>query len=60
MIVRVNGPLGGQVTPPPSKSAAHRALICAALSDRPCTIRCDMVNDDMAGQRPEPVFQHPE
>ncbi|MBQ5997412.1 MAG: 3-phosphoshikimate 1-carboxyvinyltransferase [Bacteroidales bacterium] len=47
MIVRVNGPLGGQVTPPPSKSAAHRALICAALSDRPCTIRCDMVNDDI-------------
>ena len=23
-------PVGGRITPPPSKSAAHRALLCAA------------------------------
>ena len=26
------GAIGGRITPPPSKSAAHRALICAALA----------------------------
>ena len=29
----VPSPLGGRVTVPPSKSAAHRALICAALAN---------------------------
>ena len=32
---------------PPSKSVAHRLLICAALSDAPCTIVCQSVNRDM-------------
>ena len=32
---------------PPSKSVAHRLLICAALSDSPCTIVCQSVNRDM-------------
>lgn len=32
---------------PPSKSVAHRMLICAALSDSPCTIVCQSVNRDM-------------
>lgn len=31
--------LCGAVTLPPSKSAAHRALICAALSDCPCRVQ---------------------
>lgn len=33
-----NTPLRGEVTAPPSKSDAHRALICAALSDSPTDI----------------------
>lgn len=32
------GKLSGSVCAPPSKSMAHRALICAYLSGRPCTI----------------------
>lgn len=31
----------------PSKSAAHRLLICAALSDRPCRIVCPETSDDI-------------
>ncbi len=34
--MRVNilpGPVGGKVTPPPSKSLAHRAVLCAALAE---------------------------
>lgn len=30
--------IAGQVRIPPSKSAAHRALICAALCENPCTV----------------------
>ncbi|MBQ8334494.1 MAG: 3-phosphoshikimate 1-carboxyvinyltransferase [Clostridia bacterium] len=37
----------GTVIAPPSKSHAHRLLICAALADRPCRIRCDRTNDDI-------------
>lgn len=44
---KVNGMLQGVVTPPPSKSQAHRLLICAALGDAPCTIACNSVNDDI-------------
>ncbi len=44
---RVNGILQGAVVPPPSKSQAHRLLICAALGKSPCTIACSSVNDDI-------------
>ena len=37
----------GAVTPPPSKSQAHRLLICAALGTEPCSIVCSSVNDDI-------------
>lgn len=43
----VYGTLQGEVTPPPSKSQAHRLLICAALGTSPCTIECASVNDDI-------------
>ena len=39
--------IGGSVTVPPSKSAAHRALIAAALSDGECNIYCPSVSDDI-------------
>lgn len=32
---------------PPSKSQAHRLLICAALGHSPCTLACSSVNDDI-------------
>ena len=44
---RVHGTLRGEVTLPPSKSQAHRLLICAALGTEPCTIVCSSVNDDI-------------
>ena len=47
MNIRINGTLSGEVTPPPSKSQAHRMLICAALGNRPCTIACSTLNDDL-------------
>lgn len=43
----VSGILQGKVIPPPSKSQAHRLLICAALGTTPCTIACSCVNDDI-------------
>lgn len=43
----VYGTLQGYVTPPPSKSQAHRLLICAALGTEPCSIVCSSVNDDI-------------
>lgn len=39
--------LSGTVPAPVSKSAAHRLLICAALGDRPCKIRCGGTNADI-------------
>ena len=39
--------LSGCVPAPVSKSAAHRLLICAALGDRPCAIRCSGTNADI-------------
>ncbi len=39
--------LQGQVTAIPSKSQAHRLLICAALADRPTRLRCPDTNRDM-------------
>ena len=47
MILQVSGTGSGNVQVPPSKSVAHRMLICAALSDAPCTIVCQSVNRDM-------------
>ncbi|MBR5159226.1 MAG: 3-phosphoshikimate 1-carboxyvinyltransferase [Bacteroidaceae bacterium] len=47
MILEVSGTVSGNVQVPPSKSVAHRMLICAALADAPCTIVCQSVNRDM-------------
>lgn len=47
MEIKVHGTLQGCVTPPPSKSQAHRLLICAALGTEPCSIVCGSVNDDI-------------
>ena len=38
---------GGRVRAIPSKSAAHRLLLCAALSDRPASLACPALNDDI-------------
>jgi len=40
--------LNGVVRAIPSKSQAHRALICAALADKPTTIECEGGSDDIA------------
>ena len=47
MKLQVSGTLSGNVQVPPSKSVAHRMLICAALGSEPCTIICRGVNRDM-------------
>jgi len=39
--------LHGSVPAPPSKSAAHRALICAALADSPTDLRMDTFSEDI-------------
>lgn len=39
--------LSGQVPAISSKSEAHRALICAALSDKPSDITCTYTNNDI-------------
>lgn len=41
------GARSGAVTIPASKSAAHRQLICAALSNRESTIVCDGISKDI-------------
>ncbi len=41
------GLLSGTVQAPPSKSCAHRVLICAALSDRPTDVVCGTVGADV-------------
>ncbi len=40
--------LNGIVRAIPSKSQAHRALICAALADKPTIIECEGGSDDIA------------
>lgn len=40
-------PLIGNVAAPASKSAAHRALICAALADKPTSIVCRTTSVDI-------------
>ena len=42
------GLLAGAVTVPPSKSMAHRMLICAAFSKTPSDLICPQVGDDIA------------
>lgn len=42
------GPLTGTVRAIPSKSAAHRLLICAALADTETFVRCDKESQDIA------------
>ena len=39
--------ISGTVTAPPSKSAGHRSLICAALSDAPVTVTGCGISDDI-------------
>ena len=41
------GLASGAVTAPPSKSFAHRVLICSALSGRPCTVENMAWSDDI-------------
>ena len=41
------GKLSGTVSVIPSKSQAHRLLICAAFADKPTTLYCPAVNRDM-------------
>lgn len=40
-------PLQGQITVIPSKSQAHRLLICAAFADKPTRLICPETNQDM-------------
>ena len=40
-------PLCGEVNAPASKSVAHRALICAALSDKPTEVICSTTSADI-------------
>ena len=42
------GPLRGSLRAIPSKSQAHRLLICAALADRPTVLDCSALNQDIA------------
>jgi len=41
------GKLSGSVAAIPSKSQAHRLLICAAFSDAPTTLKCPETNQDI-------------
>lgn len=38
---------GGSIPAIPSKSCVHRLLICMALGDRPSSLTCDLISDDM-------------
>ena len=40
-------PLYGELTVIPSKSQAHRLMICAAFSDKPTILRCSETNRDI-------------
>ena len=41
------GVLNGTVNIIPSKSQAHRALICAALADKPSLVECEVTSNDI-------------
>jgi 3-phosphoshikimate 1-carboxyvinyltransferase len=47
LIITPSAPLSGKVELPPSKSYAHRAIICAALSGGICKIHPISQSDDM-------------
>ena len=47
-IIVFPGGLDGAVSAVPSKSQAHRALICAALADKPTRIICDSESGDIS------------
>lgn len=40
-------PIGGRIAAIPSKSQAHRLLICAALADKSTEIFCPQISEDM-------------
>lgn len=42
------GAMTGTIAAIPSKSEAHRQLICAALADKPTLLRCDRDSEDIA------------
>ena len=46
-VTLVPKPLEGELPAIPSKSQAHRLLICAALGDGPVTVRCGALNRDI-------------
>ena len=45
------GPVQGTLPSIPSKSAAHRLLLCAALADRPTRVICPQSSQDIDGWR---------
>lgn len=47
MELKLSGTLAGCVTVPPSKSIAHRILICNALADEPSRFICGEAGDDV-------------
>ena len=42
-----SAPQGGTIGAIPSKSVAHRMLICAAFADKPTLIRCPSTSADI-------------
>lgn len=44
---KTTGEFGGEITIPPSKSAAHRAILCAALSQGKCELSNIVFSDDI-------------
>ena len=46
-VVVMPSPLAGTVRVPPSKSAAHRLLVCAALADGPTRVAISAMNRDI-------------
>jgi 3-phosphoshikimate 1-carboxyvinyltransferase len=48
LVTILPAPLHGQLRAIPSKSQAHRLLICAALADRPTELGCAAVSQDIA------------
>ncbi len=61
MTVTVNGKhLAGKISAVPSKSMAHRLLICAALAKEPTAIGCSALSEDIEATRHclEAAFAH--